>query len=275
MSPSTDLLAFRRTLATGTAARFFLVLAAMAGTAIYVFPLGNPTLGAALFAAAALVYFYLSWKSIAVSRDAMPAHEHLARGNLPEAEQLLTTALRKFSLFPSQRAVELLQLAQLRFEQSRYIESADLANAVLSLRSPAPILASAQLVRLEAVTELLDLPRVHAGLLALAKLPLSHADSARLMYCRTLYEVALSAHDHTLYLLPGKLQLAQALSGPRYARWCLELARSALAAGRHELFDHLVARAVAVGDSANLARKVPDLADAVDKAALHPEFGRI
>lgn len=269
MTPSTDLLAFRRTLAAGMVTRFALVSAALVGTAMYMFSSGNERLvgiGAGLFAVSSVAYFYLSWKSLTVSRDAMPAHEHLARGNLPEAEEILTAALRRFSLFPAQRSVELLQLSQLRLSQGRFAESADLAAAVLPLRTPGGVGVAARLLLLEAVTELGDLTRAHKAILDLAGTSLPSADAARLMLCRTRYESAISAFDHVLYALPEKLKLAETLGAVRYGRWCLEVARAARATGRTALMNHMIERAKALMEPGELSRAVPDLADAIDSA---------
>jgi hypothetical protein len=256
--------AFNRTLATGVAARIALGAAFFVGLTMLALRIGHAPLAAVLVAGAGGAYAALTWRSLRVSRDATLATDYLARGDLEEAERVLTDSLRQFSLYPRQRLLELYRLALLRQGQGRFIESAELAGAVVTRGAPPAIAVAAGLVRLESLLELGDLHAAHPILTSLMSRGLGLDESARLLASRCRYEAAVGAWDHLLHGIAEKQVLADLMPPGPFVGVQLCFARAARTRGRDDLSRWCVARAVAASGSelrANTGKEFADLAD--------------
>lgn len=248
MVKSEDVAAFRRTALIGLMTRCALMAAVVAGLAMLVFSVGSGYVAAGLFAGASLMYLYLGWRSLGVSRRALIGPELMARGQLEDAEQVFTASVRQFTLFPVHRVVELLHLAELRFRQGRYLEAVQIAREVMGVRGRVPpeVVPKARLLHLEALLELRDLPAAHAAILGLLPMEMSVVESARFILARTWYEALAGADGHVLHELGAKLHRVKLLQSDPQAEFCILAGRSAERVGRRDLADFLYARARAL-----------------------------
>lgn len=265
-----DVLAFRRSLATGLVARTLLTTAVVIASVLLVFRLGNPSLASGLLFGTLAVYLLLTWRSVVGARAALAAPEHLARGELEQAESVLRRSLRSFTLFPLQRASELYHLAALRQGQGRVTDAAELAQEVLRARKVPPQIATwSRLVLFESLVELGNTADAYPQLQALWQTPLSQSESVRLLAARLRYESDVGAHAHVLLELPEKLVLIDLMSPDQYVRTHLHLARAAKAQSLPALTDWLLTRALSLTeDPAPLAQRFPDLADDLARVAV-------
>lgn len=262
MTPAThDIAAYRRNLFTGLATRLVLGLCFFAGVVLVTFRVGGETTGSAMMASAGVIYMLLTWRSMRVSREAQMATDHLARGELEDAERVIKSSLRAFSLYPGQRVVELYHLAVLRQGQGKFAEAAELAAAVLAIRHPQVIGTGAELISLESKLELNDLPGAYAMLGRLWRKPLELAEQVRLLGSRSRYEMLSGAWEHLLWTLPDKLRLAEQMSPIGYATVHVWWALAAKKLGREELGRWLLRRSLAIGGESGPVSQVPDLAD--------------
>lgn len=264
---SPDLLAFRRTQATGVAARWGLLTAVVVGALVSLFPGRSSALGTALAAIAGLAYMVLSYRAMLVSREALEAPDRLASGDLAGAEALLTQTLRRFSIFPAQRVIQLFQLATLRRRQGRPAEAVELATAALALRSAPDFRLEIELLRLEALLDLGTLPPAHVALLALLNQPHRLLGQARMTVLRIRYESAIAAHHHLLHDLPAKVNGLDFLPGSIAAESLVRLAAAAQALGQSALADRLLAKSVCLAPVARLCVQFPAQAGALRQAA--------
>lgn len=255
--PSADLLAFRRTQAAGVAARWALVMVVVGGAVLSMVPGKNAALGTAIMLAGAAVYVVLSYRAIQVSREALEAPERLASGDLAGAEELLTGTLRRFSIFPAQRVVQLHQLASLRRQQGRFAESIELATAALALRSPPDVRLDTQIIRLEALLDVGDLTSAHRALLALMNEPLRLLEHARLTALRIRYESTIGASHHLINDLQAKVELLDFVPTKTAADSLVRLAVAAESLGQPIMADYLRAKAVCLIPAATLAGVFP------------------
>jgi tetratricopeptide (TPR) repeat protein len=132
---SADISAFRRTYVAGVVTRASLLIITVVCAVVATLPGPARAAGTTLLIVAMGVYLLLSWRSMQVSREAMSASLFLARGQKDEAERVLRASLRRFSLFPAHRVIELYHLAALRQGQGRYTEAAELASAVITAQA--------------------------------------------------------------------------------------------------------------------------------------------
>lgn len=269
-----DISAYRRTYAAGVAARFSLVALTVIGAAMVAVPAWRGW-GMGLVLVSTVAYVVLSHRALRVSRDALEAPDHIARGDTEEAERVIRDALRRFSIFPAHRLVELHHLAVLRHQQKRFAEAAELASAVLQSgtsrlgrEAAAAVRTGSALVRLESLLELGDLRSAFAQLQALGATTLPLAESVRLLSARTKYEAAVGAWGHLLHDLPGKTALADLMPAGPYATVHAIWASAARRGGRADLARWLAARAVSVApDLDELCRTTPDIADLLREEA--------
>lgn len=276
-----DIAAYKRLLLTGFAARMGLCLIFVIGVFLTTFKLAGELTGSLMMALAGVTYMYFTWRSMKLSREAASATDHLARGEIEDAERVLKNSIRAFSIYPAQRVVELYHLAVLRQGQARHAEAAEFASAVLEVRHPPVIGTGAALILLETRLELGDLRGAHAVLQRLGtpggtrgtgRLDLS--EQVRLLGSRSRYEMLTGAWEHLLWGLPDKLRLAELMSSEGYAMVHAWWAQAARKLGRNELGRWLLARSISVGGETGPAASIPDLADWVrEEIATSPASG--
>lgn len=262
MTPaSADLLAFRRTQAAGVLARWSLLATAAGGAVMSMFPSRYALAGSIVMLLSAGLYIFLSYRAVQVSREAQDAPERLASGDLAGAEELLTATLRRFSIFPAQRVIQLHQLAAVRHNQGRHKEAIELATAALAFRAPPDLRFSAQLLRLDALLLAGDLPSAHRELLALLSEPLRLVDLARVTALRIRYESTVGATGHLLHDLEPKVRLLSFLPARIAAESLARLALAAQLAGLPDLAGHLCAKALCLIPANLLESQFPALAE--------------
>lgn len=276
-----EISAFRRTYLVGLTTRIALFVASIVGSILLVTPgaaAGQRVwmIGALMVGASIGLYVYFSWRSIQVSREALEAPEFMARGDLESAEKLLKASIRRFSIFPRHRLVELYHLAVLRQGQRRFAEAAELAGVVQTARQGATVFrggrsmslaATAGLVRIESLLDLADLRGAYAALHEIGRLTLNLQDSVRLLASRVRYEAAVGAWEYALHGLSEKLRLIDMMPPGPYAMATASLALAARKMGRDDLGRWLLARAMAVwaqGKSTDPAQS--------DLIVMHPEL---
>lgn len=264
---SAELSALRRTVALGWVMRTVVTMLMVSGAMMIVLP-ASRLAGSAIFAGGAVLYMVLVWRALQVSREALEAPEFIARGNFAEAEKLLTASLRRFSIFPGQRVVELHHLAVLRQGQGRFAEAAELAGGVLSMRASQPIQLGARMVRLESLLELHELHGAHLMLMGLMAYPMGLAQQVRLLAARCRYESLVGAWAHLLHDLPVKLQLTDAMPPKLFGLTHARLALAARRLGKDSLGRWLLARGMAVMPPVDdLTGEFSDLGDWIKASA--------
>lgn len=260
MTPSSPhISAFHRGMATGALARFALAFVFVSGLAMLALRVGHAPSAAVMVAGAGGLFAALTWRSMKVSREAMSAAELLAQGDVEEAERMLGAVIRRFSLYPGERVVDLYHLAVLRQGQGRAAEATELAGAVVSCRVPGPVANAATLICAEAGLDVGNLGLAHQAIVSLSGRSLTLEENLRLLAARCRYEVAIGAWDHLLYGMGEKVALASLMPPQAFANVHLGLARAARQRGREELGRWLVARAMA-GMGEEVAAKCGKLA---------------
>ena len=268
---STEVNAFRRTLAAGLLTRY-LVMAVMAvGTAMLLLPGQNARLGTILLIAAGGAYALFTWQALQIARDAQLIPERIAQGGADEAEKLLTASLRKFTIYPAQRSAELFHLAQLRHVQGRHHDVAALAGAVAGgiagLRAPPGLQLEARFLELDALLASQRYQEAHRGLITLMNHTLPWQHAARLLASRCQYEYEIGADQHLLHDCMAKAELLGLLPGMAAAESWTRLAAAAKrslsvdpgSSANAGLSELLFARAVSLAGAPRLTARFPDL----------------
>ena len=252
----------RRDLTLGTLVRATLLAAAVA--ALVVLPVVAPQVHSTLaLMAVGLVWVVLGYNSAKGSRLSADAPALIAAGQYDEAEERLSQAVGRFSLFKQVKLQTLHQLAQLRHAQKRYADAARLCQEVLGQRNAdkLPMAKAVRLLQADAMLELDDVRGAHAALSGLYGQRLALAEVLVLLVAQLDYEARVGAWDRMMHDVMTKVQLAELMSSPSAARAQALLAVAARHAGRPDFCAWLRARAELLVDWQTLVARRPMLAE--------------
>ncbi|MEM8739009.1 MAG: hypothetical protein AAGG38_11115 [Planctomycetota bacterium] len=157
--------------------------------------------------------------------------------NPPAAESMIAEMVRKRGLTRWVRLTVYHRLAALRHRQQDFVQSAAIAQTLLTTPTPGPAAAQRpQLLLLltEARLELHDAVGAWLALTELSRTPLSLTEALQRMALRTRYELLAGQHARTLDGIEQKVRLAELLPAPQCGALHALFATAAQRSGRDE-----------------------------------------
>jgi hypothetical protein len=228
----------------------------------------GPALGLKIDASAVLlvigaVWVILSMRSVHGSRLAAGSPLLIASGRFDAAEEQIEGALRAFSLSKKVKLLSLHHLAVLRHAQRSWQESAMLCRALLKQQRGAAsgLMRASRLILADSLLELNDLTGAHEALTRLHGDRMTLAESLQLMLVQLDYESRVGAWSHMMAGVPGKVEMAELLSGDSAARAQAFLALAAQKLGRTDWATWLRRRVELLTDVKALCGHRPMLAE--------------
>ncbi len=256
----------QRDLALGALVKGSLLLGA--GLVLFVGPIFNwGANGTIVLAGIAIVWILLSHRSARAGRGVMDAPSLIASGRFEDAETLLDSALRAFSVFRTVKLLSVHNLSLLRHAQRRFQDSAVLCRAIQrqKLGGLSGLLRPSRLILADSLLQLGDLHGTYQTLTEVYRQRLSLGEATSLLVLQLDYEWRVGAWSNMLMNLPSKIQLVELMNSSDAAQSQGLLALAAHRANQPELSRWLGRRAELLADPATLIERRAVLAEIFPK----------
>lgn len=216
----------------------------------------------------ALVLIAIVWIALSVRSAKAARLTHIfpflvARKEFEEAESLIETALRSFSLFRPAKLMALHQLAVLRNAQDRHADAAAICRELLTHRLGElnTLSRSARLILAQSSLETADLPTAAEALAGLSVEKLNIGESMNLVALQLDYQSRIGLWGHMFDRYMSKVQLAEVMPANLSALSQALLALTAGKSGRDDVAKWLASRAALLTDVKELAKQRPILGE--------------
>jgi len=228
-----------------------------------------------MFMAVGLAWAALTYRSALSAAAAADSPSLIATGQFDEAENLIEQAIRKPSVFPNAKLVNLHHLAVLRHAQRKWADSARLSRALLSqrLKSNQLLARASQLMLADALVELNDLPGAFESLSRMYSQKLSLDEALALLSVQLDYEAKVGAWEAMVRNIASRVQMAELMPTKESARSQALLGLAALKTGRPDWAGWLKSRAVLLIDSGELTDERPILLELFPTNCTIPQAG--
>ncbi len=214
-----------------------------------------------LGAGTVLGWVLMSHRSARGSYLAADSPSLIASGHYVQAEQQIEELIKTFWLFRSVKLLGLHHLAVLRHAQRQWRESALLSEALLRhrMKGMPTVVRSAQLLLVDSLLEMGDLPGTYVMLSELYAEKLSLGEAMNLMLLQLDYESRIEAWGAMFANISQKVQLAELMPAAAGARAQATLALAAKRVGRPDWADWLCRRAELLVDINEMTAQRPIL----------------
>lgn len=214
-----------------------------------------------LLSVVGVVWFALNFSSARGSRLASMSSPLIAAGQFEEAEQQIDEAVRAFSVFKNVKLQTLQCLAQLRYAQRRWPETALLCRAVLGPRlvSARQMNKQCRLILADSLLEMNEVSGAWDAMSGLYTQRLSLGEVLELLLIQLDYSSRIGGWAQMFDQIATKVQLAELMPAPRAARAQALLALAARYSGREDWEKWLRARSELIADAEQLCIERPIL----------------
>jgi hypothetical protein len=214
-----------------------------------------------VLAGVAVLWIFLSYKSVRGSRLSAESPLLIASGQFDKAEKKIDEALRSFSLFGRLKLMSLHHLALLRHAQRRWQETTELCRAILRQRVAlrGGVSRPTRLILADSLLELGDLDGAAEQIEQVRRQRLSLMEMTTFLLIQLDYQHRIRAWGAMMENAGRKVELAETMPAVAAAR---TQALMALAAGKLEQWqwrDWLRGRAELLADTGELAKWRPRL----------------